>query len=325
MHHLGYGEKIKEITPYLNGVMRTHLQYSQLDGVILPIDEKTAYKRGKKITQFQDLFPDESNFNAYLVSLGITAKVSTKKSFKGKVVALGGGNAYNFTKAQLKSLFADNYVIVDGGAARILIDRGLGYLIRASAYQMFWGEHDVHSYEQVRDGILINGKPGYRVTAFGKSGNYVKITYDNEQGAQSFVYDYNGNQIGIGDMDGGNFFVIPYVIDTMYMEQYHDLRTELLKTFLRKTQAELVLTNHAGVCAYLYRQKTKKVLIVVNSTEEDFDRTVLELQGIHPTKIYAIHRKNGRKVRVSYEKQGTMVAINTKNTHLTTQTFVIYE
>ena len=325
VHHFGYGEKVKEITPYLNGVLRTRIRYGQLDGVILPIDEKTAYKRGKQITQFQDLYPDESNFNAYLVSLGITAKPSTKKSFKGKVVALGGGNAYNFTEAQLKRLFADNYVIVDGGAARILIDRGLGYLINASAYEMFWGEHDVHSYEQVRDGILINGKPGYRATAFGKAGHYVKIAYDNEQGAQSFVYDYNGKQIGVGDMDGGNFFVIPYVIDTMYMEQYHDLRTELLKTFLRKTQAKLVLTNHAGVCAYLYQQKTKKVLIVVNSTEEDFDRTVLELQGIHPTKIYAIHRKNGRKLRVSYKKQGATVEINTKNTHLTTQTFVIYE
>lgn len=325
VHHFGYGEKVKEITPYLNGVLRLGAKYSQLDGIILPIDEKTAYKSKKPITQFQDFFPDESHFNAYLTSLGITAKVSTKKTFQNKVVALGGGNVYNFTAAQLERLFKDNFVLVDGGAARILIDLGLGHLINATSYEMFWGEHNVHSYEQVKDGILINGKSGYRATAFGKAGHYVNITYNNEQGAQSFVYDYLGNKLGVGDMDGGNFFVIPYVINDMHLEQYHDLRTELLKTFLRKSQTELVLTNHAGVYAYLYRQKTKKVLIVVNSTEEDFDHTVLELQGIKPSKVYKIQRKSGRKVPVRFEMQGNTLVLPTKNEHLTTQTFVIYE
>lgn len=323
--HFGYGERVKEITPYLNGVLRLGLQYNQLDGIILPIDEKTVYKSGKNITQFSDFYPDESYFNAYLVSLGLTCKVSAKKTFTNQIVALGGGNAYNFTPAQLQRLFQNNFVLVDGGAARILIDRGLGHLIGATAYKTFVGEHNVHSYEQVKDGILINGKAGYRATAFGKAGDYVQITYTNEQGAQSFVYDYLGNKIGVGDMDGGNFFVIPYTVNNLHLEQFHDLRTSLLKNFLRKTQTRLVMTNHAGVCAYLYRQKNKSILMIVNSTEEDFDETVLELQGITPSKVYKIHRKSGRKVPVRCEMQGRNLVLPTKNEHLTTQTFVIYE
>lgn len=323
VHGFGYGEAVQEITPYLDGVTGLGLQYETLQGIVLPIDEKTAYKRNAKVNGFDDLYPEESYFNAYLVSLGITAKASTRKSFQGKIVALGGGNAYNFTKTQLIKLFQGNFVVVDGGAARILMDRGLGDLIGASGYQTYVGEHGVHSYEEVKEGIEINGKKGYRVTAFGKSGDYVKIDYQNEAGAQSFVYDYLGNKIGVGAMDGGKYFVIPYVIDGVHFEQYHDLRVQLLKAFLRKSEATLVFTNHAGVYAYLYQQKAKKVLIVVNSTEEDFQTTDLELQNVEFTKLFAIDRKNGKKQSVAFEKRGDTVCIQTQNAHLTTQTFIL--
>ena len=325
VRHVGYGDAVQEITPYLNGVTALGLQYESLEGIVLPIDEKTVYKRDAKLNGFQDLYPDESHFNAYLPSVGLSAKASVKKSFQGKVVALGGGNVYNFTEEQLTRLFKDNYVIVDGGAARILIDRGLGNLIGASAYETYWSERDVHSYEEVKSGILINGKPGYRATAFGRAGNYVKLTYADESGARSFVYDYLGNVIGVGAMDGGNYFVIPYVLNGMYLEQYHDLRTTLLKDFLRKCDTELVYTHHAGVYAYLYQQKKRKILIVVNSTEEDFDTTELELQNVSFTKIRAVSRKSGRKLPVRYERKGNSVSIQSKNGHLSTQTFILTE
>lgn len=318
-----YGEAIKEITPYLDGVTRLGLKYNSLEGIVLPIDEKTVYKRNAKITCFDDLRPDESYFNAYLSSLGITTKASVKKSFHGKIVALGGGNAYNFTAAQLEALFKDNFVVVDGGAARILIDRGLGRLIGAKGYRTYIGEHDVHSYEEVKNGISINGKKGYRVTALEKAGDYVKIDYVDESGAQSFVYDYLGNKFGVGDMDGGSYFVIPYVINCIKLEQYNDLRTTLLKMFLRKSDAPLVFTNHAGVCAYLYERRNDRVLIVVNSTEEDFATTELELRNIDVTKISTIDRKSGKKRHVEFERVGDKYIIKTENGHLTTQTFVL--
>lgn len=318
-----YGEAIKEITPYLNRVKSLALSFDSLEGIILPIDERTVYKRNAKVTDFSSFSPDESHFSAYLASIGITTKPSTKKAFKNKVVALGGGNAYNFTKAQLIQLFKDNYVILDGGAAKILIDKGLGYLISATNYKTYFAERDIHSYEEVKEGILINGKKGYRATVFGKAGNYVKVDYASEDGAKSFVYDYFGNKIGVGDMDGGNYFIIPYEINGMILEQYNDLRTTLLKSFLKKTGAELIYTNYAGVYAYLYKQKAKNVLIVVNSTEQDFETTDIEVQGLKITKIQTVDRTSGNLKSVEFEGEGEQVIIKTKNTHLTTQTFIL--
>ncbi|MBQ7770457.1 MAG: hypothetical protein IJ373_04650, partial [Clostridia bacterium] len=84
-------------------------------------------------------------------------------------------------------------------------------------------------------------------------------------------------------------------------------------------------THHAGVYAYLYQQKKRKILIVVNSTEEDFDTTELELQNVSFTKIRAVSRKSGRKLPVRYERKGNSVSIQSKNGHLSTQTFILTE
>lgn len=320
---LKYGEAVQGLTPYLNGVLGLNLQYHTLEGVVLPIDEKAGYKRDAKVRSFWDLYPDESHFNAYLSSVGLATRGSTKKSFVGQIVALGCGNVYNFTEKQLQKLFKDNFVIVDGGAARILIDKGYGYLIGATGYKMRWAEHDVHSYEQAKDGILINGKHGYRATAFGKASHYVEIAYTDESGAQSYVYDYLGNRLGVGDMDGGNYFVIPYVLDNFFVEQYNALRVELLKNFLRKCNTQLVCTNHAGVYAYVYKQRNRRVLLIVNSTEEDFDCTELEIHGIDFKRVQRIDRKKGKKAAARFERDGAILRIQTKNEHLATQTFLL--
>lgn len=317
-----YGECVSEITPYLNGVLSLALDYGDLDGIILPIDEKTVYKSNAPVRDIFDFIPKESHFNAYIASLGVNCKVSAKKRFYGKVVALGGGNAYNFTKEQLIRLFADNYVVLDGGAARILIDRGLGYLFGAKKYETYVGEHNVHSYEQVKEGVKINGKDGYRATSYASAGDYVNIDYVDESGAQSFVYDYLGNKAGVGDFNGGKYFVIPYVVDRCCLEQYNDLRTALLKTFLKNTSERLIYSEYSGVYVYAYRRRIGSVCIVVNSTEEDFDRTRLTLQNAEFSKVYTIDRKSGKKRPVSFTKEGNTIELDVKNEHLTTQTFI---
>lgn len=323
VHEFGYGEVVKGITPYLNGVLSLNLKFDSLEGVILPIDEKTVYKRDNKINSFYDLLPDESAFNAHVTSLGISSKPSTQKTFKNKVVALGLGNVYNFTTKQLINLFKDNFVIVEGGAVRILIERGLGDLIGATSCETYYAENNVHSYEEAKDGVLINGKKGYRATTHAKAGNYVKIDYKDESGAKSYVYDYLGNKVGVGAMDGGNYFVIPFVISEILHDQHHDLRTTLLKRFLLKTGTEFVLTNHSGVYAYLYKQKHKTIVIVVNSTEQDFEKTSLQFSGVEFSKIVTVGRKSGKKRSVNFETKDGVTVIDCKNERLTTQTFIL--
>jgi hypothetical protein len=131
--------------------------------------------------------------------------------------------------------------------------------------------------------------------------------------------------MGVGAYQTEKYFVLPYIVDAIFPEQYHDLRTTLLRGFLQTTNTRLVLSNYAGVCTYLYRQARKWVLIVVNSTESDFETTDLQIQNLPFSKICTIHRKNGRKMSVKYTQENGVYKLQTKNEHLSTQTFLLYD
>ena len=319
----GYGKKIKEIMPYLNGVLRLNLQYSSAEGMILPIDEKTAYHRNTKITCFNDLYPDESCFGAYFASIGINTKVSLKKKYKNKIVALAGGNVYNFTNEQLRTLFDDNYVILEGGAAEALIERGLGELICAKEYKELPSAENYYSFEQVSGERIIHGVHGYRADA-DRAGNYVKIDYLAGT-EKSFLCNAMGQRVGTGIMTKGKFLVIPFHLNRIYSEQYNDLRTTIIKDWIKEKNVSLIFTNYPGIYAYLFRQKSRDVLVVVNSTEEDFESTNLEFINITCAKIKKIDRITGEILPVDYFVEQGMVKIQEKNSHLSTQTFLLYK
>lgn len=303
----GYGQAIKELEPYLNAVKRLSLDYGEIDGIICPIDEKSVYNR-KNVRGFYDMLPDEHHFYAYLAAVGLTTKITKKKKFTGKTVALSNGAVYNFSDAQLTALFKDNFVILEGGAAAHLIDRGLGWLIKAEGYEL--QTEGVNSYEQVRDGTLINGIPGYRATMFDKAGVYNKIDYSSEVNALSEVYDYKNGHVGHGDVYENNFLLIPFVINDMYREQFNELRICPLIRIALKETAPIVCTGRSGVYAYYFKKKGKSVIILVNSTLNDLDSISLDMNGISFEELSILSRKTGRSRRYSYTKNGNTVAVD---------------
>lgn len=115
----------------------------------------------------------------------------------------------------------------------------------------------------------------------------MKIHYDSNVRVQSSVYDFLGNKVGPGDVEIKNTFVIPYIIREILYEQYNDLRKTLLKNFLAEHAREkLVLTDHAGVYAFLYQQEEEERLILVNSTEENFAAVNLRFYHMTPTQFF---------------------------------------
>lgn len=319
----GYGQSIAKITPYLNGVKKLNLQYPSLHGVVIPADPNGVYHR-KKIQNFQDFYPDEYYFGAYVGSVGVNTEVSCHKSFFGRTVLLSNGSVNNFTNDELIALFADNSVVLEGGAAVNLLDRGLGYLFNAESYELYPAEEREHSYEQVENGSAINGINGYRCSTHGRAGTYVKIRYDSNVRVQSSVYDFLGNKVGPGDVEIKNIFVIPYIIREILYEQYNDLRTTLLKNFLAEHAREkLVLTDHAGVYAFLYQQEEEERLILVNSTEENFAAVNLRFYHMTPTQIFHIDHESGERVETFFERNGDEYRISVAFPYLSTHTFLL--
>ena len=319
----GYGEAIAEVMPYLNGVLSLDLQYDSLQGIIIPADPNEVYNREAENGNFMSYAPDEYHFGAYIASLGLNTKVSTEKQFKGEIVSLCNGAVFNFSDEQLKKLFADNYVILDGTAAIRLLNRGLGHLIHAKSFKLHVDEKDIHSYEQAADGVLVNGRKGIRA-ATRCAGDYVEIEYGDGVEAKSYVYDYLGNKVGYGDVEGENFLVIPYMVMSILYEQYNDLRTSMLRDFVyRKAKGVTVSTQYSGVYAYLYNRGDDKAIILVNATVGAFNAIKFRILNMDVKEIYVLDKATGELRKASFKREGDQITLFEKFEHLSTQTLVV--
>lgn len=318
----GYGEALRDITPYLDALTALELHPKAQRGIVIPIDERSSYNR-KNISSFKDLKPDEYGFGSYLFSLGLSCRYSTEKEFNGEIVALSRGSVNNFTDGALRKLFAENKIILEGGAVLALFERGLSDLIGAEKAELMRPEVDPYSFEGARDGVTVGGIRGRRVSAFKNSGEYVKVTYKKEPKILTDLYTYSGELFGNGTAEGEGFYIIPYVTgSTVPWEQYNELRALLLEDFVGRNASEAVISGYAGVYPYLYHRE-ERLLMVVNSTERSFEAIELELVGIDVTHAEAIDRRSGERVKVGVTKKEGKTSFDIPLPTLTTALIVL--
>lgn len=316
-----YGEAVSEITDYLTSVMESGYSYYKLSGVTILLDEQSSYNRPVK-NSFFDMCPDEYYLGNLLQGNGISVRCSKEKKFRDEVVTLTGGNVYNLSDAELKRLFEDNYVIVEGNAVTLLVDRGLGSLIHACSYQRYITDFDIHSYEQIEGDTLVNGIPGYRASAFNRTGDYVSISYIDEPQVKSRVYDYEGNELGYGFVVAGKHLVVPYVIDKFLMDQLHPLRGKIYCDYIDSLRKDFVRADYSNIYAY-YSKAEQNILILVNPTMHTLPVTRFKMTGNCPQKISEIHRDGSIGERqFSIDEEG-FIAIEESFDMLTTKTFIL--
>lgn len=316
----GYGDAVKNVTPYLQGVEDLGIDYYSLDGVIVPVDPMASYKREIR-TSFWDLNPKDYTPAANLSIMGISYAYSTKKSFKDKVVALFGTVTFNFTDEELINLFKDNTVIVDGGAALELENRNLLYLIGAKKCEIHPFDTGYQLYEAVTDGEEIFGLKRFRASCRWSVGDYVKIDYDKPVKILTETYNETGEKRAPAMVEYGNALVIPYYASEKTTGLATAMRREMLANFLDRT-GKIARTEKQAVSPYLYREKDRTVLMVINSTVDNFENIKVKLPKVcFKTAKYVA--KDGELKPVEYKTDGDYVVFMKKFEYLSAETIVL--
>ena len=93
--------------------------------------------------------------------------------------------------------------------------------------------------------------------------------------------------------------------------------------YLKKAGNRFVLTDHSGVCAYLYDMADEKKLILVNSTTENFAETTFSVSSMTVNEIYYIDKKTGRKRKAEFRIDGDKIVVRLSFEYLSTHTFII--
>ncbi len=338
--YFGYGTAVRDITPYLNGVLGLNIPFSGAQGVVIPFDERSAETRSLRQPMcWSDLLPDENQLAGYLSQMGISFRFDTRKHFSGRTVALCGNAVNSFTDSQLRDLFRNNFVFLEGGAALRLIERGLGALFHCGSAERLSPADGLHSYEETADGVMIDGISGYRASSQEKAGDYVRCNYVDPVSVCSYVYNYRGQKVGRGIVKSENFVVLPYVLEGVcfsscvrdgsdhlpYFEQFNRLRVTLIKDSLlsqKDSASALVVSGRIGVTPYVYADGEKTYVILVNYTVESSAEIVLSVNGLRFERIAAVGR-DGQLTEISFRREGREITVELPLEYLSTATLVL--
>lgn len=318
----GYGERIKELTPYLNKVKELNLLPSQMKGITFPFDENTVYHTHKQ--GFLNLIPKDFDIVGYFSSLGYSYKVSKDKSFNNQIVFLNGQNVRNFSKDELIELFKNNYVFVDGIAASILQEYDLLYLIHAKSVEFRGQHHQYDAFEMMLNDTYDN-MHHYKATSQRRNGDYYSIVYEDDVNIVSGLFDARMKLTGNGVAYTSSFFLYPYGIENSEDTSFFmPLRRFLFaKYLLPNIKNEFIYCLSDGIYPYLYKQENRYVLVLTNANYNDFDNTEFEAFNI-PIKDIEMICKDGNIKKVNYKTIGNKVIIDEPLKYLSTSTFIIH-
>ena len=315
----GLGQHVKEILPYMQAVTSLDIEFSSRVGVIVPVDELSCRNRRTNGT-WQGMTPDSFNPAGYLNALGVTCRIDTAKSYKNQTVVLFGETVNDFTDDELKALFADNFVIADGGAVLQLLRRGLKNLINAESAEVLQADIGLHTYEQAREEIA--GIRNYRAATQYWLGDYVKIRYEKEPEVLSDLYNQERKFVGIGVTKTAKTLIIPFIYNDFLRQTdaFNLMRREILLKAIKGTAGQRVVTDRTGLCPFLYLGE-KKVLMLVNTTLSDLEE--VSFSCTVPFKRLTAVERDGSLKEIPFKRSGDSVTVKSKLPYLTTTTIIL--
>jgi len=316
----GFASEVQRLTPYMQAVLETGVKFSNLQGVVIPIDEKIVYE--KKIRKnFYDLRTNLFNVGGYVSAMGLSYRYSTEKRFSGETVFLFGDAVYIFTDDELRSLFADNFVVVDGGAVLLMKERGLLDLIGAKDALLYPAETGYQSYEQATGETEIFGVKGFRASCRVAAGDFVKIEYDENSCAKvlSYAHKADGTIKWNAFVRGEKYLINPFVVDKKLYTQFSELRRYFVAGFVEEKANAIVNSRFEGVNPYLYREERESIVMLVNGTLENFDKTEFFIKCVDFDEVVSVD-KDGVQRSVAFEKQGGTVVVERPLAYMSTVT-----
>lgn len=318
----GYGQTIREFTPYMSAVTRLKIKYGDLRGIIVPIFEDVS-KYLDDVKDFWSMIPLSSRGASYLSALGVSYKYCVSKVYNGETVLLFGETVNCFTDDELINLFENNFVIIEGSAAYRLYERGLGYLFGAKSLKKTDEDEGLISIEQSSKGVKVCGKEKYRVTAHGWAGGYAVLTdYSSDVKAYSTLNDRYNEYVCDGEVYSDKIAVTPFEIErSIYYDSFNEVRKSFVHFIATRQMKEGVIYDYSGVSPYLYKSADGFVLILVNTTLSTLKEISFTLNGVKFNKLFEINRK-GDKVEKRFNTVGNRIKIHERFENLSTKTFI---
>lgn len=318
----GFGKAVKDVQPYMQAIRDLDVKFSQMQGVIIPVDQTACYKKDYN-GELGDIYPKEYAVGGYLSGLGVTYKYSTEKSFKDKSVFMSGSSMDYFTDDELKQVFSDNFTVVDGTGVLKLKDRDMLSLIGAKDATLRVAESGFQTYEECADkDLYIDGVRGLRASSRTAAGNFVEIDYCSPVSVKTEARNEKMEVLAPAFTVGDKFAVLPYCITAKQLTLFCDLRRYFLEEAIAENTKDFVIMDNTGINPYMFNNEKGKVLMLVNSNLDDYDEINFTVGNANISKISQINL-DGKTKQVKFSLDGNRVSVKVPFEHYSSTVLII--
>lgn len=317
----GYDKALSRIKPYLNGVTGLSFSPDQEQGVYVLYSSRSSYTIHSTGEKTPDAIrPRETFWAEFLAVLGVAYRYCDDPSLSGKLVAVSGQYFRNLTPEQMERLFAENTLLLDGEAAFVLYDMGLGHLAHIASAEWYPVNTGKHSYEQVTDGRLYQDLPEARLSAQTCNSrveptDYLRIHYDtDDRETITRMKAPDGGDVGNGMVCFENkLFLLPYGhMAFQYDGLLNPIRQEILQSriALAPEDARPVMIRD---CPYVtvnhFSQKEREALLLTNYSNDGYSAPVLSLP-FSAGAAFEVSRTDGRLIPVAIQQKENGVELS---------------
>lgn len=298
-------QMLTQIHPLLNHFSGM-LPVTAQQGVLVPFCETSGYTiRPHDPQGMMDIYPGETYFASLLSAYGIANRITPQlPQDAGHVIAISGQYLRNLTPEERCRLFRGNRILLDGEAALTLHQLGQGDL--AGIQDACIEQRPDRAYEEFT-GLELLGVTDPRITAQHYTcGKYIRIRYDSAAHPLSWLYTYNGEQIGPGIVRRGDVLILPQ--SRGWQPSYQHLNPfamEIVKDFLRGSAP--MLEESCNLLCLCYALPTGKVLLIANCTSDDQPQLVLSgLDGAR-ARCFSAQNPEGKDIPIRYRADGALI------------------
>jgi hypothetical protein len=296
----GYQYALADTKAFVNKLTELGLDTSKQEGVKIPICQESSYTlRTKRGNSMDELYPREEFWAQLLSAYGVANTYTCERKHLNSIVAVSGQYFRNLSYEELRDLFSNNYVIMEGEAAYTLWDMGYGHLAGIIDIQWHKAHSGVQSYEETCNGEIYSGIRNSRMSSQGSIGPYLAIKYNIDKYLNKIteVKNAEGDIVGPGMANYNNkIFILPYCASEGGFGAYlNTTRQEIIQSLISKMEGSIrptIVLDAPYVSIYDYAFEDKRVLVVVNASGDNLDEVKISLPGIayDKTDIYEINK-----------------------------------
>lgn len=291
----GAMQAIKNARGFIQQLNQTGVFGWQPGGVkVLTRTNSAAFTHTRQGESPQELQPEETFWAGLLGTFSIPFHYGVNCLPQNSICAVSGQFFRSLSTQEITALFAQNAVLLNGDAAAVLCEMGLGHLAGIRSCRQIAMSTGVASYEQAARSYF--GVSGARCSAQCMTGDYFHIEYEGETEELSGIYNPFNEQTGPGVVvRNKRVAVLPYGNFGPYIRShFHPVRAALVADALKLMGLPLLVENARNLFVYQYTKGSTTALYLVNAQNDPCDTLTLYTQGAAITSAEILTAAQGR-------------------------------